>query len=103
MKGSYYPYCSSEKRTFSKSQDISGDIIVENECLCFHAKLFMLIPVKSKDISIPLSNIVQVEPMNLNGFMPFGVCVFTKDGKEYMFGSMSNQTLANYIKEAAQI
>lgn len=103
MKGSFYPYCSSEKRTFSKNQDISGDIVIEDGMLCFHAKLFMFIPIKSKDVSIPLTQIVQVEPMNLNGFMPFGVCVFTRDGKEYMFGSMSNKILANFIKEAIQI
>lgn len=53
-------------------------------------------------MSIPLSNIIRVETMNLNGIMPFGVCVFTIDGKEYMFGSMKNKALAAFIKEAAQ-
>lgn len=49
MKGSYYPYCSSENRTFTKNQDISGDIVVEDGMLCFHAKLFMLFSIKSKE------------------------------------------------------
>ena len=102
MRCSYYPYCTSEQRIFGKSQDINGNLVIEDEMLCFHAKLFF-IPIKSKDITIPLNQIVQVETMKLNGFMPFGVCVFTKDRKEYMFGHMSNEKLAKFIRNAAQI
>ena len=56
MRCSYYPYCTSEQRTFGKSQDINGNLVIEDEMLCFHAKLFF-IPIKSKDIIIPLNHL----------------------------------------------
>ena len=102
MRGSYYPHCSSTQRIYSKYGDVNGIFVIENECLCFHAKVLM-VSVKSRDIIIPLNDIVQVETMNLNGFMPFGVCVFTRDGKEYMFGHMQNKKLARFIKNEAHI
>lgn len=101
-KASFYPECSSTHRLYSKYTDVNGTVEIEDGCLCFRA-VALTIRLRSKDFSIPLDQIVQVETMNLNYVFPFGVCVYTKDGKEYMFGHMRNKAFASFIKEAAHI
>lgn len=99
MIGSFYPYCSSKKTTYGKSQDISGIIYIEDDILKFDAKMLLCITLKSRSISIKTSDIDHIETMNLNGVFPFGVCIFLKDGSEYMFGHMNNKKLKAMIEE----
>lgn len=99
--GSRLPYCNSKKRNYSKSQMINGEFIVEGNNLIFNAKVLQLIKIKSQNLVIPLDQIEKVETMTLNGIMPFGVCVFMKDGSEHMLGHMNNKKLADFIKQAS--
>lgn len=100
MRGSYYPYCSSARRSFVKGQVCSGVFEIKNGHLIFQAKLFLFIPIKKNSLSICLEEIDCVETMNLNGFLPFGVCLFMKDGKEYVLGHIRNKKLASLIEMA---
>ena len=99
MLGGFYPKCSSTKRSCGKNDDIAGTFTIEESNLVFRAKLFGFVPIKSKDFAIPLHEIERVETMNIN-MMPFGVCVFMKDGSEYMLGHMRNKKLETFIKNA---
>ena len=97
MLGSRYPYCNSHKRNFKKSQAHDGEFCIEDGNLVFKAKVLLGIRVESLDLCLPLDEIERVETMNLNGIMPFGVCVFMKDGSEHMLGAINNKKLKNFI------
>lgn len=99
MHGSYYPTASSSKPSFRKSEDLNGAIVIEGGVLKFLASVLM-IRIKSRDLEIELADINRVEAMNLNGLMPFGVCLFMNDGTEYMFGHIRNKKLAEFITSA---
>lgn len=100
MLGSYYPNCSSKQRMYSKREMIDGVFEIQDGTLVFTQKFLLLFKLKSNSISIPLRDIDHLDTMNLNGFMPFGVCVFMKDGREFMFGHMNNKKLKLFIEEA---
>jgi len=100
LRGSFYPYCSSSRRSFSKGGACSGEFRIENGYLIFQAKLFLFIPIKKNNLRICLEDIDCIKTMNLNGFLPFGVCLFMKDDKEYMFGHIRNKKLASFIESA---
>ena len=91
--GSYYPYCNSRQTTFNKRNSLDGEFIVVDGNLIYNRTILMLFKIKSNSISIPLESIEKVETINLNGIMPFGVCVFTKNNEEYMFGHINNKKL----------
>ncbi len=102
MRGSYYPYCSSSRRSFSKGQTCSGIFQIEDHNLVFRAKILLWIPIKKYNLTIPLNEIEMVEAMNLNGVMPFGVCLYMKDNKEYMMGHINNKKMAKWIMDAIE-
>lgn len=102
MLGSHYPTCSSTHRSFRKHEDVSGQFEIIDQNLVFTAKMLMLMKVNSKSFRIPLRDIEKVETMNLNGMMPFGVCLYLKDGREVVVGHMNNKKLAAFIEEARQ-
>lgn len=102
MMGAYYPTCSSRKRKFSKYDDVSGVFTIEDKNLIFTAKFLFLIKRKSRSFCIPLKDIKHVEKMNLNGILPFGVCVYLNDGREVMIGHVNNQKLFNFVNEARE-
>lgn len=95
--GTRYPYCNSHNRNFKKSQAHDGEIFIENGNLIFRAKVLFSMRVESLDLCLPLDEIESVETMNLNGVMPFGVCIFMKDGSEHMLGAINNKKLKNFI------
>ena len=100
MMGSYYPKCNSTNRSFAKHGDVNGTIRIEDGNLYFDAKVLMMLSSSKNSFMIPLRDIDHVETMNLNGVMPFGVCLFLKDGTECMLGNMRNKKLADFINEA---
>lgn len=100
MMGAHYPGCSSNMRVFSKHQDVSGEFEVIGKELKFNAKFLFAMKLNSKSFTIPLNEILKVETMNLNGVMPFGVCLFMADGSEIMIGHMNNKKLAAFIEDA---
>ncbi len=99
ISGGFYPKCSSTKRSCGKHDDITGTFTIEEGSLVFRAKVLVFIRAKSQDFAIPLDAIDRIERMNIN-FMPFGVCVFMKDGSEYMLGHMLNKKLEAFINNA---
>lgn len=99
MRGSFYPNCSSKHRSFKKNEDVSGTIKMEDGNLVFDAN-FLTIKLPKKSFFIPLKDIEKVETMNLNGLMPFGVCIYLHDGSECMLGHIQNKKLATFINEA---
>jgi len=99
LYGAYYPKCSSTKRCYLKHEMINGVITVQNKNLIFQQKVLLLFPLKSNYLSLPLNEVDYIETMNLNGILPFGVCVFMKNKKEYMFGHINQQKLKNFIEE----
>lgn len=96
----YYPTCSSSHRRFLKHEDVSGTIEIIGNELVYDAKWLNLIKLKSTSFRIELNKIQKVETMNLNGIMPFGVCLFLTDGREVMLGHMKNKKLAAFIEDA---
>ena len=100
MLASYYPGCNSQKRSFGKREDVSGNVKIEGGNLVFEAKILMMVANSKNSFTIPLKDIIRVETMNLNGLMPFGVCLYLQDGQECMLGSMRNKKLAEFINEA---
>lgn len=97
MLGSRYPYCNSHNRRFKKNHAHDGEILIEEGNLVFRAKVLFGIRAEGLDLCLPLDEIERVETMNLNGIMPFGVCVFMKDGSEHMLGAINNKKLKNFI------
>lgn len=100
MIGSFYPRCHSQQTSYNKSDSLDGKILIEDGMLQFRRMFLSLFHLKNQDVYIPLEDIVKVEAMNLNGIMPFGVCVYTDTGKEYMFGHIKNKKLQAFITEA---
>lgn len=100
MIGSFYPRCHSKQTSYNKTDSLDGKIFIENNMLVFKRTLLFFIHLKNQDVYIPLDDIVKVEAMNLNGIMPFGVCVYTDTGKEYMFGHIKNKKLQAFITKA---
>lgn len=82
---------------------LNGVILIKDKSLIFLYKFLLLLPLKNSSLAIPLSDIEHVETMNLNSFMPFGVCIFMKDGQEYMLGHVNQRKLKNFIEEARLI
>ena len=99
LLGSFYPKCSSKQRVYAKGQYSDGIFEISNGNLVFTVTFLIMIKLK-RSVVISLRDIEKVEAMNLNGFMPFGVCLFMKDGKEYMFGHINNRKLKRFIEEA---
>lgn len=99
MKGSHYPKCTSKQRSFSKNEDVSGVIKIEDGNLVFEAQ-WLMVKLPEKSFTIPLKEIEKVETMNLNLVMPFGVCIYMQDGSECMLGHIKNKKLAAFINEA---
>lgn len=97
MLGSRYPYCNSHNRRFKKSQAHDGEILIEEGNLIFRTKALFGIRAEGLDLCLPLNEIEKVETMNLNGIMPFGVCIFMEDGSEHMLGAANNKKLKNFI------
>ena len=100
MLGSRYPYCNSHNRRFKKSQAHDGEFLIEGGNLIFRTKVLFGIRAEGLDLCLSLDEIEKVETMNLNGIMPFGVCVFMKDGSEHMLGAINNKKLKNFILNA---
>lgn len=100
--GSYYPRCNSTQTRYTKRSSFDGEFIIKDGNLVFNRTVLMLVRTEAKSVSIPLNNIEKVETFQLNGFMPFGVCVFTKDGEEYMFGHIHNKRLKEFILNAKE-
>lgn len=98
--GARYPYCDKNHRNYGKGQMKNGAIFVENGNLVFEGQAFYFFRSEAFDISLPLDDIVSVEAMNLNGVMPFGVCLTMKNGQEFMFGHMNNKKLEQFILDA---
>lgn len=98
MNGSFYPSCDSKNTSFLKGQALDGEIYINNHNLVFQRIVFFF-RTKTR-LVIPLNNIERVECCTLNGFLPYGVCVFTKDKKEYVLGHVQNQKLKDFIMYA---
>jgi len=99
ITGSFYPNCNSKKTSFLKNECLDGIIFINNGNLVFQRMILLCFKTKTK-IIIPLKNIEKVENYTLNGFLPYGVCVFTKDSKEYMFGHVKSKKLQDFIMNA---
>ena len=100
LLGNYYPHCDSEHTFYSSRRSVEGEIYVRDGNLVFERKIMLLISSKSHNLSIPLSEIALVERCRLNGFLPFGVCIYIKDGTEYMLGHVNNKKLERFIVQA---
>lgn len=98
--GSYYPRCNSTQTRYNKRGSLDGEFIIKDGNLLFNRTVLMLFKTELNSVSIPLEEVEKVETVSLNGVMPFGVCVFTKDGKEYMFGHIHNKKLKDFIINA---
>ena len=97
--GSYYPSCNSKKTSFIKGEVMDGEIYVNNGNLVFQRKILLCFKGKTR-LEIPLKSIERVENCTLNGFMPYGVCIFTKDNKEYILGHVNNKNLQDFVMNA---
>lgn len=97
--GSFYPYCNSKKTFYLKNQVYDGIFYIQNRHLVFQKMFLQMFKTKVR-VEIPLNEIERVENIELNGFLPYGVLVVLKNGKEYMFGHAKNRTLQEYIQNA---
>ena len=99
MIGSYYPKCNSKKTNFLKNESLDGEIYVSNGNLVFQRKILYFFKGNNR-LEIPVKDIERVENCNLNKIFPYGVCIFTKDKKEYMLGHVNNKKLQDFIMNA---